>query len=60
MIRDLMTHMSGLSYHFVEGAGVGKMYNDAKLLAAHHSLEATIEDLARFPLAFQPGYEVAL
>jgi CubicO group peptidase (beta-lactamase class C family) len=55
LIRDLMTHMSGLSYHFVEEAGVGKMYNDAKLLAAHHSLEAAIEDLARFPLAFQPG-----
>jgi CubicO group peptidase (beta-lactamase class C family) len=55
LIRDLMTHMSGLSYHFVEEAGVGKMYNDAKLLAAHHTLEDTIDDLARFPLAFQPG-----
>jgi CubicO group peptidase (beta-lactamase class C family) len=55
MIRDLMTHMSGLSYHFVENAGVGKMYNDAKLLGADHSLEAVIDDLARFPLAFQPG-----
>jgi len=55
LLRDLMTHMSGLSYHFVEEAGVGKMYNNAKLLAAHHSLEASIDDLARFPLAFQPG-----
>jgi CubicO group peptidase (beta-lactamase class C family) len=55
MLRDLMTHMSGLTYHFVEESGIGKMYGDAKLLAAHHSLEATIEDLARFPLAFQPG-----
>ena len=43
------------SYHFVEEAGVGKMYTEAKLLGAHHSLEAVIEDLARFPLAFQPG-----
>ena len=34
LIRDLMTHMSGLSYHFVEESGVGKMYTDAKLLAA--------------------------
>jgi CubicO group peptidase (beta-lactamase class C family) len=51
-----MTHMSGLSYHFVEEAGVGKMYADAaKLLGADHSLEAVIDDLARFPLAFQPG-----
>jgi CubicO group peptidase (beta-lactamase class C family) len=55
LIRDLMTHMSGLSYHFVEEAGIGKMYTEAKLLAAHHSLEAAIDDLARFPLAFQPG-----
>src|ERR1700691_3281590 len=55
LIRDLMTHMSGLSYHFVEEAGVGKMYNEAKLLAAHHTLEAAVDDLARFPLAFQPG-----
>jgi CubicO group peptidase (beta-lactamase class C family) len=55
LIRDLMTHMSGLSYHFVENAGVGKMYTEAKLLGADHSLEAVIDDLARFPLAFQPG-----
>ncbi len=55
LIRDLMTHMSGLSYHFVEETGVGKMYTEAKLLGAHHSLEAAIDDLARFPLAFQPG-----
>ena len=25
LIRDLMTHMSGLSYHFVEDVGVGKI-----------------------------------
>jgi CubicO group peptidase (beta-lactamase class C family) len=55
LVRDLMTHMSGLSYHFVEEAGVGKMYLEAKLLDAQSSLEAAIEDLARFPLAFQPG-----
>jgi CubicO group peptidase (beta-lactamase class C family) len=55
LIRDLMTHMSGLSYHFVEESGVGKMYNEAKLFDAQYSLEAGIEDLARFPLAFQPG-----
>ena len=55
LIRDLMTHMSGLSYHFVEEEGVGKMYTEAKLLGAHHTLQAAIDDLARFPLAFQPG-----
>jgi len=55
LLRDLMTHMSGLSYHFVEEAGVGKMYQGGKLLDAQCPLEAAIEDLARFPLAFQPG-----
>src|ERR1700684_4668462 len=30
------------------------MYTEAKLLGADHSLEAVIDDLARFPLAFQP------
>jgi CubicO group peptidase (beta-lactamase class C family) len=55
LIRDLMTHMSGLSYHFVEDSPLGKMYNDAKLFDAQSSLEAGVDDLARFPLAFQPG-----
>jgi len=55
MIRDLMTHMSGLSYHFVEDSKVREHYTEGKLLHAHHSLEEIIEDLARFPLAFQPG-----
>jgi CubicO group peptidase (beta-lactamase class C family) len=55
LIRDLMTHMSGLSYHFVEEAGAGKMYSEAKLSDAQWTLETVIEDLARFPLAFQPG-----
>jgi CubicO group peptidase (beta-lactamase class C family) len=55
LLRDLMTHMSGLSYHFVEEAGVGKMYQGGKLLDAQCPPEAAIEDLARFPLAFQPG-----
>ena len=55
LIARFDDHMSGLSYHFLEETAVGKMYNDAKLLAAHHTLEATIDDLAQFPLAFQPG-----
>jgi CubicO group peptidase (beta-lactamase class C family) len=55
LIRDLMTHMSGLSYHFVEDSSLRKMYSEAKLSDAQCSLEAAIDDLARFPLAFQPG-----
>lgn len=55
MVRDLMTHMSGLSYHFVEDSPLAKAYNEGRLLDAQCSLEAAIDDLARLPLAFQPG-----
>jgi CubicO group peptidase (beta-lactamase class C family) len=55
MLGDLMTHMSGLTYHFVDESLLGAMYKEAKLLDAECSLEAAIDDLARFPLAFQPG-----
>jgi CubicO group peptidase (beta-lactamase class C family) len=54
-LGDLMSHMSGLSYHFVGDSPVEKMAQGAKLLEAKVPLEAAIDDLARFPLAFQPG-----
>jgi CubicO group peptidase (beta-lactamase class C family) len=54
-LRDLMTHTSGLSYHFVESSPLSKMYHGAKLLDAGSSLETAVEDLARYPLAFHPG-----
>jgi CubicO group peptidase (beta-lactamase class C family) len=55
MLRDLMTHMSGLTYHFVDESPAGKMYHGAKLVDAQSPLEAVIDDLAQLPLAFQPG-----
>ncbi len=55
VLRDLMTHMSGLTYHFVEDFPLGKMYSEAKIFEAKCSLEAAVDDLARLPLAFQPG-----
>ena len=54
VLRDLMTHTSGLTYHFVDESPVGKMYQQSKLLDAKCSLEAAIDDLTQFPLAFQP------
>jgi CubicO group peptidase (beta-lactamase class C family) len=54
-LGDLMAHTSGLSYHFLEEFPVGPMYAEGKLLDADCTLEEGIEDLARFPLAFQPG-----
>ena len=55
MLGDLMGHMSGLTFRFVDDSSVGKMYEGRKLLDGRCSLEDAIEDLARLPLAFQPG-----
>ncbi len=55
MLGDLMSHMSGLTYHFVGDSPVEDMYQGGKLLDAQCPLEAAIDDLARLPLAFQPG-----
>lgn len=55
LVRDLMTHTNGLSYHFLSDSPVSDMYVDAKLLDPKVRLAEAIDDLARFPLAFQPG-----
>jgi len=54
-LSDLMTHTSGLTYHFLEDSPVGKMYARSTFLDASTPLEAAIDELAQFPLAFQPG-----
>ncbi len=54
-LRDLMAHTSGLSYHFFDDTPVGRTYVDAKLLDPQAPLAAAIDDLARYPLAFEPG-----
>jgi CubicO group peptidase (beta-lactamase class C family) len=54
-VRDVMTHTSGLSYHFLEETPVGRMYVDSKLMDPKVPLAEAIDDLARYPLAFEPG-----
>jgi CubicO group peptidase (beta-lactamase class C family) len=54
-VRDVMTHTSGLSYHFLEDTPVGRMYADGKLINPTVPLAEAIDDLARYPLAFEPG-----
>jgi CubicO group peptidase (beta-lactamase class C family) len=54
-VRDVMTHTSGLSYHFLEDTPVGQMYGDSKLIDPKVPLAEAIDDLARYPLAFEPG-----
>lgn len=56
LVRDLMTHTSGLTYHFVENSSeLGNMYARAKLFDPQYSLETVVDDLAQLPLAFHPG-----
>lgn len=56
LIRDLFTHTAGLTYNFLEDTPVSKMYLDAGLLSnSEASLESVIAELARMPLAYQPG-----
>ena len=55
VMRDVMTHTSGLSYHFLEDTPVGRMYAGGKLIDPKVPLAEAIDDLARYPLAFEPG-----
>jgi CubicO group peptidase (beta-lactamase class C family) len=58
-IRDLLTHTAGLSYGFDDGAYIDELYRK-KLWAIVDknpdiTLQACVERVAKFPLAFQPG-----
>ena len=53
-IRDLMTHTSGLTYHFGDFGVVERMYRETRLFSELPLMEY-VEQIARMPLAFQPG-----
>ena len=55
MVRDLLTHTSGLSYGFLEDSPVSRDYARCKLFNPRAPLAEAIDDLATLPLAFQPG-----
>ncbi len=55
-IHHLLTHTAGLTYDFLEESPVCDMYRQARLFnRADRSLEELVSELARLPLAFQPG-----
>ncbi|HUR33725.1 MAG TPA: serine hydrolase domain-containing protein [Vicinamibacterales bacterium] len=60
-IRDLLTHRSGLTYGFIDGAQVGAAYRDGGvndgLTVVEFPLADNIERLAKAPLVSQPGAE---
>ena len=53
-VRDLLTHTSGLTYHFLEYGRVEEMYRDARI-CSEKPLPEFVADLLELPLAFQPG-----
>lgn len=54
VVRDLLTHTSGLTYHFVENGPVEAMYREARV-SSQKPLAEFVADLLKLPLAFQPG-----
>ncbi len=55
-ILDLLTHTAGLTYDFFEDSPVGELYRQARIgNNAERTLEELVHELARLPLAYQPG-----
>lgn len=56
LMVDLFRHTSGMTYNFLEDSPVAELYRAADLMSdASRTLEQMIAELARMPLAFQPG-----
>jgi CubicO group peptidase (beta-lactamase class C family) len=53
-IRDLLTHTSGMSYHFLPYGEVEARYRNAAV-STNAPLAEFVDHLASMPLAFQPG-----
>ena len=56
LIRDLLTHTSGMAYVFnADEPAVKDLYQRAELLRPDRSLEEMVNKLAELPLLFHPG-----
>ena len=53
-VRDLLTHTSGLTYHWLEYGPVEEMYRETRV-SSEKPLQEFVADLLKLPLAFQPG-----
>ncbi|GGC83614.1 serine hydrolase domain-containing protein [Chelatococcus reniformis] len=54
-VQDLLRHTSGLSYEFLAGPALAKLYADAKIYRRSWSNAEHAEALATLPLIHQPG-----
>jgi CubicO group peptidase (beta-lactamase class C family) len=53
-VRDLLTHTSGLTYHFYQYGPVEEMYREA-VVSSTAPLAEHVSALLELPLAYQPG-----
>jgi CubicO group peptidase (beta-lactamase class C family) len=54
-IRDLLRHTSGISYEYIGGEWVMKIYSEAHIFDGAFDNKEFAERIARLPLARQPG-----
>ncbi|MCC5887397.1 MAG: beta-lactamase family protein [Gammaproteobacteria bacterium] len=56
-VKDLLTHMSGLTYDFMQASNVDRAYRklDLRLERDGGTLRTMVERLAKLPLEFSPG-----
>jgi CubicO group peptidase (beta-lactamase class C family) len=54
-VQDLMRHTSGLTYGFLPGTPVAKMYRETNLFGAEMANGDFANAIAKLPLAVQPG-----
>jgi CubicO group peptidase (beta-lactamase class C family) len=54
-VRDLLTHMSGLSYGIIESTGLDEAYRKVGIGNGKGTLREMIEKLSELPLQFSPG-----
>ena len=57
LVRQLMTHTSGLTYGFMQSNAVDESYRKERIefQGDHETLEEAVKRLARIPLVCQPG-----
>ena len=60
LVRDLMTHTSGLTYDFLDDSPVRELYATASFLEPTPSLAEAIDDLARVSAGLPAGLALAL
>ena len=54
-VQDLLRHTSGLTYEFLPGTPVTKMYQEAHFITSNMTNADFANTIAKFPLAVQPG-----